>query len=255
MGLAVGLNRFQLAGSCANHPKGPQPAQAGRGRFVHLGMCVRPEVASGNADNDRRTQARCPFCRHRIRRQRAVPSLDFPRWRGRSASVHAAVIPESVHLQQSPGRPWRASLSGSASTPPPVGGVGSRLPQCGTARQGSRQVPLKRAPLDWQARVTRLSLQRAQPARRPRPALSGRGRFVFVGSRRPRLYGSRLRMDWPQSGHIPNAARSLGVGDSDLRTAQRYGRPSGRSFAPGRVRSGWGCGGGRSYRRPSQGRL
>jgi hypothetical protein len=90
-----------------------------------------------------------------------------------------------------------ARRRGIVATPPPggclapqnPGGSGvavSRLPHWDGWHARVPARPLRRA--HWTATPGfRHSLQRAQPARRPRPAISDRGRLVSIGSQCPRV--------------------------------------------------------------------
>jgi hypothetical protein len=80
------------------------------------------------------------------------------------------------------------------------------------ARLVSRHAGFAKAlcPLDWHVRVIRLSLQRAQPARRPRPANTRPGSLRLIGSLRPQIEGSVASRATPV-GRLPvDPARKVG---------------------------------------------
>ena len=77
----------------------------------------------------------------------------------------------------------------------PYGGV-ARARTIVVGTPGSRQVPYS-VPTGLARQGYRLSLQRAQPAGRPRPAISGRGRSVSIGSRSARVEGPLFRVPSP----------------------------------------------------------
>ena len=98
-----------------------------------LGESPPPAISADQGVGQRRQQQRLKTGRHAPTTMATIrPGSSFgdsAALRGGCfASVHIAVIPESVYLRQSSGRPSGASLSESAPPTPPVGGVGSR--QC-----------------------------------------------------------------------------------------------------------------------------
>jgi hypothetical protein len=100
---------------------------------------------------------------------------------------------------------WPLHRPGDRSAPEglyPYGAATSRLSHLIPGTSGFRQGPTA-CPLDWHGRAPP-SLQRAQPARRPRPGLTDRGRFVSIGSRCARVEESLVSCATPTRRVRPN---------------------------------------------------
>ncbi len=113
---------------------------------------------------------------------------------GGAPAVSLSIASGTGRQRTAPLRRGRFALGGRCMGQFPYGGACAVPQELRSARRVLAKFPTA-CPLVWHARVIRLSLQRAQPAGRPRPALSGRGRSVSIGSRCAQVEGLEADQD------------------------------------------------------------
>ncbi len=200
--------RFKSApGTLASHPAVRVPCVAWR------------EPTSISRLPERVTPAACPMggeLRH-LRRSPGV-RVSGSRWAGESRSASRAEV--TLRPIQGVVAAPRSGGRFAAEHLVPGGEAVPGLPDS-WRRAGVSPSPRNPCPLDWHAQGYRLSLQRAQPAKRSRPALSGRDRFVSIGCLCPRVEGPLFRPStvWVVLRWIRLARNtgSLGDGPPDLK--------------------------------------